>query len=107
MMRFLILSVALGSVLTLNSAAWAQTSDPDTPLKAQKKATERTAQQATEQVTQAKKALEAMAQDVDKSQKEKASLESLLAQALKNNPDIRVAESKVREAEAELNRVRM
>lgn len=35
------------------------------------------------------------------------SLDSLLAQALKNNPDIRVAESKLREAEAELNRVRL
>ncbi len=34
-------------------------------------------------------------------------LENQLAQALKNNPDIRVAEAKVREAEAELNRVRL
>jgi hypothetical protein len=35
------------------------------------------------------------------------SLEDLLSQALKNNPDIRLAEAKVREAEAELNRARM
>jgi hypothetical protein len=35
------------------------------------------------------------------------SLEDLLSQALRNNPDIRVAEAKVREAEAELNRTRM
>lgn len=35
------------------------------------------------------------------------SLEDLLAAALKNNPDIRVAEAKLREAEAELNRARL
>jgi hypothetical protein len=34
-------------------------------------------------------------------------LEELLSRALKENPDIRVAEAKTREAEAELNRVRM
>jgi hypothetical protein len=34
------------------------------------------------------------------------SLEDMLAKALKQNPDILVAEAKVREAEAELNRVR-
>ncbi len=36
-----------------------------------------------------------------------ASLDQLIADALKHNPDIRVAESKVREAEAELSRTRM
>lgn len=35
------------------------------------------------------------------------SLEELLAEALKNNPDVRVAESKLREAEAQLQRARM
>jgi hypothetical protein len=34
-------------------------------------------------------------------------LEDLLAEAMKNNPDIRVAEAKLREAEAEMNRVRL
>jgi hypothetical protein len=34
-------------------------------------------------------------------------LDQLIAEALKQNPDIRVAESKVRETEAELNRTRM
>jgi hypothetical protein len=34
-------------------------------------------------------------------------LEQLIAEALKNNPDIRVAESKVREFEAELHRTRL
>jgi hypothetical protein len=34
-------------------------------------------------------------------------LEAMLADALRNNPDIRVAEAKVHEAEAELNRVRL
>src|SRR5437588_11514314 len=38
---------------------------------------------------------------------EHGSLEEALASALKNNPDIRVAESKVQEAEAELNRSRL
>jgi hypothetical protein len=37
----------------------------------------------------------------------KGSLEDLLQQALKSNPDIRAAEAKVREAEAALNQVRM
>lgn len=36
-----------------------------------------------------------------------STLEDLLAKALKDNPDIRVAEAKVREAEAELNRTRL
>ncbi len=46
-------------------------------------------------------------QKLDQVRKERAGLEELLAQALKNNADIRVAESKVREAEAELYRARM
>src|SRR5213594_1163492 len=36
-----------------------------------------------------------------------ATLEEMLAKALKDNPDIRVAEAKVREADAELNRTRL
>jgi hypothetical protein len=35
------------------------------------------------------------------------SLEAVLTDALKSNPDIRVAEAKVREAEAELNKIRL
>jgi hypothetical protein len=38
---------------------------------------------------------------------DKLSLEEMLNQALKDNPDIRVAEAKVHEAEAELNRTRI
>src|SRR6516164_866853 len=34
-------------------------------------------------------------------------LEEMLTRALKDNPDVRVAEAKVREAEAELNRTRL
>ena len=34
-------------------------------------------------------------------------LDEMLAQALKDNPDIRVGEAKIREAEAELNRTRL
>jgi hypothetical protein len=37
----------------------------------------------------------------------KMTLDELLAKALKDNPDLRVAEAKVREAEAELNRTRV
>jgi hypothetical protein len=37
----------------------------------------------------------------------KSKLEEMIAQALKNNPDIRVAEAKAHEAEAELNRARL
>lgn len=40
-------------------------------------------------------------------QPEKGSLEEVLAEALKNNPDIRVAEAKLHEAEAELSRARL
>ncbi len=36
-----------------------------------------------------------------------SSLEEMLAKALKDNPDVRVAEAKVGEAEAELNRIRL
>ncbi|MCI0380530.1 MAG: hypothetical protein L0215_23330 [Gemmataceae bacterium] len=39
-------------------------------------------------------------------QKKSGSIEDLLSQALKNNPDIKVAEAKVREAEAALNKAR-
>jgi hypothetical protein len=40
-------------------------------------------------------------------EKKPSQLEELLAQALRDNPDIRVAEAKVREAEAELSRTRL
>lgn len=44
---------------------------------------------------------------LDRARAEKTALEQLITEALKNNPDIRLAESKVREAEAELQRTRM
>jgi hypothetical protein len=44
---------------------------------------------------------------LDKARKDQAALEDLLAQALKTNADIRVAEAKLREAEAEVYRARM
>jgi hypothetical protein len=40
-------------------------------------------------------------------EKKPSQLEELLAQALRDNPDIRVAEAKMREAEAELSRTRL
>src|SRR5579885_2073808 len=52
---------------------------------------------------------QAPAPDAKKPAEEKkpSQLEELIAQALLGNPDLRVAESKVREAEAELNRARL
>ncbi len=44
---------------------------------------------------------------VKKEAPKELSLEAMLARALKANPDLRVAEAKVREAEAELNRTRL
>ncbi len=44
---------------------------------------------------------------LEKARAEKIALEKQIAEALKNNPDIRLAESKVRDAEAELQRMRM
>jgi hypothetical protein len=46
-------------------------------------------------------------QKLEEMRKDRTALQDLLAQALKNNADIRVAEAKVREAEAELYRTRM
>jgi hypothetical protein len=40
-------------------------------------------------------------------EKKPSQLEELIAQALQGNPDVRVAEAKMREAEAELNRTRL
>src|SRR5437016_6331892 len=45
--------------------------------------------------------------DPKPSQPKTQSLEEVLARALKDNPDIRVAVTKVREAEAELHRTRL
>jgi hypothetical protein len=46
-------------------------------------------------------------QKLEEMRKDQRSLQDLLSQALKNNADIRVAEAKVREAEAELHRTRV
>jgi hypothetical protein len=100
-MRLLTVSVALGFILALEIPARAQTAETQDQVKDAV---------AKEKATQVRKA----AQDAWTKEKEKtqanekaATLEELLAQALKDNPDIRVAESKLREAEAELNRVRL
>src|SRR5215469_3745646 len=42
-----------------------------------------------------------------KAPQKKSALEEMLAEALKNNPDIRVAAAKLAEADAELNRTRL
>src|SRR5438552_2394915 len=47
------------------------------------------------------------AADEKKPEPKKSALGELLEQALRNNPDIHVAEAKLREAEAELNRTRL
>jgi hypothetical protein len=55
-----------------------------------------------------KKVTELLAKERDKAKDKKPpTVEELLAQALRNNPDIRVAESKLREAEAELHRIQL
>jgi hypothetical protein len=55
-----------------------------------------------------KKVSELLAKERDKAKDKKPpTVEELLAQALRNNPDIRVAESKLREAEAELHRIQL
>src|SRR5206468_7820042 len=48
-----------------------------------------------------------MGQPAKPAQAAEPTLEEMLTNALKDNPDIRVAEAKVREAEAELNRTRL
>jgi hypothetical protein len=48
-----------------------------------------------------------MGQPAKPGQSTEPTLEEMLAKALKDNPDIRVAEAKVREADAELNRTRL
>src|SRR5437879_1415136 len=78
-MRMQVVFGALGLLLLVAGPAWAQTGEIQ---------------------KQVEKKLDSM-------RKEQAGLDELLAQALKNNPDIRVAESKVREAEAELYRARV
>jgi len=98
-MRLLTLNVAVGLFLMIGYPALAQ------PLDAQKKADEQEAK-AIQALWDAQNALAKEAEK--KPAKENASsFEVLIAEALKNNPDIRVAESKLREAEAELNRARL
>src|SRR5206468_5992476 len=48
-----------------------------------------------------------MGQPAKPAQATEPTLEEMLNKALKDNPDIRVAEAKVREADAELNRTRL
>src|SRR3984957_10391985 len=45
--------------------------------------------------------------ETEKKPAKKSLLEEMLEQALRNNPDIKVAEAKLHEAEAELNRTRL
>ena len=78
-MRVPIAIGAVGSLLMLAAPAWAQTNEIQ---------------------KQVGKKLEA-------ARKEQAGLDAVFAEALKNNPDIRVAEAKLREAEAQLYRVRV
>ncbi len=83
-MRMLTLSTTLGLLFLMNSSSPAQT------------------------VEIQNKANAALAKEKDQAkQKDQKVLEDLLAAALHHNPDIGVAESKLREAEAELNRVRL
>jgi hypothetical protein len=97
-------SAALLALLAAVPAAPAQQSNaPATnPAGARKPARVEEEKAPGSMAEQALKALAAKGKD-----EEKTSLEDLLAEALKNNPDIRVADAKVQEAEAELNRTRL
>jgi hypothetical protein len=98
-MRFLTLSVAVGLCLMIGNPALAQ------PLDAQKKADE----QKVKAIQALREAKDALAKEAEKNtaKENTSSFEVLIGEALKKNPDIRVAESKLREAEAELNRARL
>ena len=70
---------------------------------------EKGARPATSRAEQGVKALEGAALKAlgEKVAPTVPSLEEMLTQATRDNPDVRVAEAKVREAEAELNRARL
>src|SRR5262245_42079158 len=95
-MRLLTVSMGLGLLLAAADSARPQTSEIQTQV-------EDNLAKEKEKATQARKA----AREAVTRERERQTLEELLARALKDNPDIRVAESKLREAEAELNRVRL
>src|SRR5262245_33345552 len=57
-------------------------------------------------VNQPAKSTPPAAKPAEKPKTDPDSLEAVIADAMKNNPDIRAAEAKVREAEANLNKVR-
>jgi hypothetical protein len=83
-MRVRIVAITLGGLLLTGGVASAQTEDIQKKIE--------------KKLGELKK---------EEAKKDQASLEELLSLALKSNPDIRVAESKLREAEAELYRARM
>jgi hypothetical protein len=100
-MRYLILSLALGCLLVIANFGRAQT------VQSQSKG-ESSVRNEKSKAAQTTKAAEATLKEVrDARSLDELSLDNLLAQALKNNPDIRVADAKMREAEAELNRVKL
>jgi len=95
-MRILIVSLALGMWLV-----------PVHIIGAQALESNKAGQQAQTTTATEAKAPRKIDKQEPKSQPKSVTLEEMLSQALRNNPDIRVAEAKLREAEEELNRVRM
>lgn len=95
------LAATLVAVVLTEGVAWCQTSsEPPTSGSQSKPAPSKTS----------KKASAPASEQPEGSQKQSLiamSMEEMLATALKDNPDIRVAEAKLREAETELNRVRL
>jgi hypothetical protein len=95
--------MALGVFLAMASLAVAQTPE------IQNKVEDALAKERDKAAQNRKAAQDALTKEKERAKAEEkaATLEKLLARALQDNPDIRVAESKLREAEAELNRVRL
>ena len=106
-MRSLTLNMALGCLLVSANAAVVQAQGNETKAKASNSTSKpKTLWAEKKAVVQDVKQLEILEANLQE-QMGNITLDNLLAQALKDNPDIRVAEAKMREAEAELNRVKL
>ena len=104
-MRYLTLSIALGCLLATANSGHAQTAE------VQNKVNDAVRKEKAKAIEAQKNAKEIQKIEgfefVIQTHVTKGTLEDILAQALNNNPDIRVAEAKMREAEAEFNRVKL
>ncbi len=105
-MRYLIRSLVI-AYLTMLESSLCQAQPIDAPPKRTETTTKKESVNVEKKATARElKELERVEHQL-RSEVRNLSLDNLLAQALKDNPDIRVAEAKMREAEAELNRVKL